>query len=72
MFKNIKTAEQLAQEKAQSEAQQRIAELKQKLSETDYVTLPDYDQDKPQVIASRQEWRKEIRSLEAVQNEQAE
>lgn len=55
-----------------SEALQRIAELKQMLKDTDYVALPDYDQIKPQIVASRQEWREEIRSLEAVQNEQAE
>ena len=44
--------------------QMRIAELKRKLAETDYVTLPDYDKDKPEVIADRQAWRDEIRQLE--------
>jgi hypothetical protein len=43
----------------------RIAELKQFLAETDYVVLPDYDKDKPEVLAQRQEWREEIRTLEA-------
>ena len=42
----------------------RIAELKKMLQETDYVALPDYDQDKADVIASRQAWREEIRTLE--------
>jgi hypothetical protein len=64
MFKNIKTAEQLAQEKTQAEAEARIAELKRNLAETDYVTLPDYDKDKPEVLADRQAWRDEIRALE--------
>ena len=63
-FKNIKSAEQLAQEKAQAEAQARISELKQKLRDTDYVTLPDYDKDKPEILADRQAWRDEIRQLE--------
>ena len=44
--------------------QMRIAELKQKLAETDYVSLPDYDKDKPKVLADRQAWRDEIRQLE--------
>lgn len=44
----------------------RIAELKKLLSETDYVALPDYDQDKADVLADRQAWREEIRTLEAV------
>jgi hypothetical protein len=64
MFKTIKTAEQLAQEKAQQRADGRIAELKQLLAETDYAALTDYDRKKPNVIAQRQQWRNEIRSLE--------
>jgi hypothetical protein len=43
----------------------RIAELKQLLADTDYVSLSDYDQDKPDVIAQRQAWRDEIREIEA-------
>jgi hypothetical protein len=65
MFKTIKTAEQLAQKKAQQKREQRIAELKQLLSDTDYVALKDYDKEKPQMIIQRQEWRDEIRTLEA-------
>lgn len=49
----------------QDEAKARIAELQQKLRDTDYVALPDYDQDKPELIAQRQAWREEIRELEA-------
>lgn len=48
-----------------SETLQRIAELKDKLKGTDYVTLSDYDKDKPEILADRQAWRDEIRSLEA-------
>lgn len=44
---------------------QRIAELKGMLRSTDYVTLSDYDQSKPDVIANRQLWRDEIRTLQA-------
>ena len=42
-----------------------IAVLKQKLAETDYVGLTDYDKQKPELLAQRQEWRDEIRRLEA-------
>ena len=42
----------------------RIAELKKMLIESDYVALPDYDQDKADVLADRQSWREEIRTLE--------
>ena len=48
--------------------EQRIAELKQKLRETDYVSLPDYDKDKPEILADRQAWRDEIRQLEPTLN----
>jgi hypothetical protein len=47
------------------QAEQRIAELKKLLADTDYVALSDYDQDKPEVKAQRQAWRVEIRELEA-------
>lgn len=47
-----------------SETLQRIAELKDKLKGTDYVTLSDYDKDKPEILADRQAWRDEIRQLE--------
>lgn len=45
--------------------QARIAELQNLLRETDYVALPDYDKDKPEVLAQRAAWRAEIRGLEA-------
>lgn len=48
-------------------AEQRIAELKQLLRDTDYVALSDYDKDKPDVLAQRQAWRDEIRELENTQ-----
>lgn len=47
-----------------SETLQRIAELKDKLKDTDYVTLSDYDKDKPEILIDRQAWRDEIRQLE--------
>ncbi len=49
----------------QDEAKARITELKQLLASTDYVTLSDYDKDKPEILADRQAWRDEIRQLEA-------
>ena len=64
MFKEIKTAEQIADDKAKQQAEQRIAELKSKLASTDYVTLSDYDKDKPEILADRQAWRDEVRQLE--------
>ena len=42
----------------------RVAELQQKLRDSDYVALPDYDKDKPELLADRQAWREEIRQLE--------
>jgi hypothetical protein len=54
----------LAKVQAQKDAA-RIAELKQLLTETDHIVLPDYDKDKPEVLAQRQAWREEIRALGA-------
>jgi hypothetical protein len=42
----------------------RIEELKQLLKDTDYVALSDYDKNKIDVIAQRQAWRNELRTLE--------
>ena len=64
MFKQIKTAEDIAAEVAAQARDARIAELKQFLRDTDYVALSDYDEDKPEVLAQRQAWRDEIRALE--------
>jgi len=65
MFKQIKTAEDIAAEATAQVRDARIAELKQFLRDTDYVALSDYDEDKPEVLAQRQAWRDEIRELEA-------
>lgn len=43
----------------------RIAELKGLLAATDYKVLPDYDKPDATLVARRQAWRDEIRSLEA-------
>lgn len=63
----IITADQKAQNAAQQAQDQRIAELKQLLRETDHVALSDYDQDKPEIKMQRQEWRVEIRQLQGTQ-----
>jgi hypothetical protein len=42
----------------------RINELKNKLSQSDYKVLPDYDKPDNGIRAQRQEWREEIRQLE--------
>ena len=66
-FKNIKSAEDLAQEKVQADAQTRINELKQLLNESDHKNLPNYKpkqgEDLVAVIAERDAWRNEIRQL---------
>jgi hypothetical protein len=64
MFKQIKTAEDIAAEKAQVEREARIAELKRLLTESDYKVLPDYDKPDETIVVQRQEWRDEIRLLE--------
>ena len=46
--------------------QEQINTLVGKLAATDYVALSDYDQDKTDVKAQRQEWREEIRSRQAI------
>jgi hypothetical protein len=66
MFKTIKTAAQIAAEEAAAAAQQRVAELKRLLAESDYVALADYDQPQPELIAERAAWRAELRSLKEV------
>lgn len=57
-----KTPAELAAEQAAIVAL-RIAELKKLLADTDYVALTDYDKSKPEVLAQRQAWREEIRTL---------
>ena len=61
----LKTAEQKAAEAAQQQREQRIAELKALLTNSDYKVLPDYDKDSEAIKAQRQAWREEIRTLEA-------
>ena len=52
--------------KAQAKANaDRIAELKALLNNSDYKVLPDYDKPDEGVVAQRQAWREEIRTLEA-------
>jgi anti-sigma28 factor (negative regulator of flagellin synthesis) len=63
----LKTAEQKAAEAAQQQREQRIAELKALLNNSDYKVLPDYDKDSEAIKAQRQAWREEIRTLEGVQ-----
>lgn len=62
-WNTVKTAEDLAAEQAQRETDARIAELRKKLTDTDYKTLPDYDKDNAEILTKRQEWRDEIREL---------
>jgi hypothetical protein len=67
MFKTIKTAAEIQAEKDQQAKEQRIAELKQLLLDSDYKVLPDYDKPSEAVKAQRQAWRDEIRTLEGAQ-----
>jgi RES domain-containing protein len=63
------TPEEIATAQAAAQAatsSARIAELKQLLASTDYVALADYDKSKPEVLAQRQAWREELRTLEAI------
>jgi hypothetical protein len=64
MFKVIKTPEQIAAEQAEQQREQRIAELKKLLTDSDYKVLPDYDKPSENIKAQRQAWRDEIRTLE--------
>jgi hypothetical protein len=43
----------------------RIAELKQLLTNSDYKVLPDYDKPDEDIVSQRQAWREEVRQLEA-------
>lgn len=69
--------EQIATEKAEAERQRQIAELKQKLAETDYVitkmseynvsstAIPEADAERyAGIIEQREQWRKQINELE--------
>lgn len=50
---------------AKQEALERITNLKGMLRDTDYIDLPSYDKEKPEIMAQRAEWRAEVRELEA-------
>jgi hypothetical protein len=63
MFKTIKTPEQIEAEQAEQARVARIAELKKLLAESDYKVLPDRDKPSDDIIARRQAWREEIRTL---------
>jgi len=67
MFKVIKTAAEIQAEKDQQAKEQRIAELKRLLADSDYKVLPDYDKTSDDIKAQRQAWRDEIRTLEGTQ-----
>lgn len=73
-WSKLKTAEDMLLHEEVSKKLIEHGELKSNLSKTDYVTLPDYDKDKPEVIGQRAEWRAEIREIEAwlEQNQKAE
>jgi hypothetical protein len=64
MFKQIKTAEDIAAEAEAKARGARIVELKAFLAETDYKVLPDYDKPDDTIVDQRQAWRDEIRALE--------
>jgi hypothetical protein len=49
----------------------RVEELRALLASTDYKVLPDYDRTTDDVIAQRQAWRNEIRSLLDEQDNEA-
>lgn len=65
MFKTIKTSEQIAAEAQTNANETRIVELKLMLNKSDYKVLPDYDKPDENIVAQRQAWREEIRTLEA-------
>lgn len=43
----------------------RVAELKELLAASDYKAMPDYDKPDAALLAQRQAWREEIRTLTA-------
>jgi rubrerythrin len=66
----VKKPEKSAEEKAAEDRQNRIAELKRMLSETDYIALKIAEgsatkKEYSEKIAQRQAWRTEINDLEA-------
>ena len=57
VVKDFSTPEQIKQ--------RRYNELKSFLESTDYKALPDYDKPNESIKVQRQEWRNELRQLEA-------
>lgn len=60
----FKTSQEVEEEKLYRQRLSRLRELKNLLLETDYVTLPDYDKEKPEILTQRAEWRSEVREIE--------
>lgn len=60
---NIKTKEELDETKRLQDIKERIAALQQKLKDTDYKVMPDYDRTNDTILEERQAWREEIRTL---------
>jgi len=58
-----KTKEQKEAEQLKQEKDNRIAELKKLLADSDHKVMPDYDRPNEDIKAQRQAWREEIRSL---------
>ena len=63
MFKTVKTAQDIQAEKDQAAKEQRIAELKRLLADSDHKVMPDYDKPNDDIKAQRQAWRDEFREL---------
>lgn len=53
----------IEREQYENDLRAEMADLKRKLQESDFKTLPDYDQDNTQVIDDRQAWRDRIRKI---------
>lgn len=68
-LKNIKTSDQLALEAEVATKRLRENELQRMLDNTDHKVYPDYEpkegEDLGDIIASRSEWRLEIRGIQA-------
>ena len=64
-WSKLKTAEDIAFKEQVQEKFIEHLELKSKLASTDYVTLSDYDKDKPEVLEQRLIWRNSVREIES-------
>ena len=63
-WSKVQTAKDKAAAKEKSNRETRLNELLKLLRETDYVVLPDYDKEKPEIIMQREKWRAEVREIE--------